>query len=80
MRRVYHLDRLNARYGEFLKQSLKHWPRFQIATTFYSILKDDPQLPFELLPKDWQGDKDFKKFSAIVGKSLHRRVVIPKVA
>lgn len=86
VRRVYHLDDLNKRYIEFLKctvladartrfstsskSPLEKWPRYRVATAFYSILKDDPQLPFELLPKDWEGDKACRRFSAIVKKHL----------
>lgn len=81
VRRVYHLDELNKRYKEFLKctvladartrfstsskSPLENWPRYRVAAAFYSILKDDPQLPFELLPKGWKGEEAYKKFSAL---------------
>lgn len=70
VRRVYHLDDLNKRYIEFLKSPLEKWPRYRVATVFYSILKDDPQLPFELLSRDWEGGKAYRRFSAIVKKYL----------
>lgn len=65
VRRVYQLDWLNKRYIEFLKSPLEKWPRYRVATAFYTILKDDPQLPFELLPKDWKGGEAYKKLSTL---------------
>lgn len=62
---VYRLDQLNARYKKFLSQDFDHWPRFKVALEFYSILKDDPQLPFPLLPDDWASDEAFQKFSRL---------------
>jgi phenylacetic acid degradation operon negative regulatory protein len=65
MRQVYHLDELNKRYTEFLESPLEKWPRYRVAVAYYSILKDDPQLPFELLPDDWKGDEAYEKFSRV---------------
>lgn len=47
--KVYKLESLNARYQEFIdtKNPLQ----------FLSTLKDDPQLPFDLLPDWWIGDE-----------------------
>lgn len=55
--RVWRLDRINDRYAEWLSEAkrsgrLDHW----MLVVFLSILKDDPQLPFSLLPSWWQGD------------------------
>lgn len=63
--KVYHLDGLNKRYKEFLKKPLEKWPGYKVAFEFYAILKDDPQLPFELLPDDWEGDNAFKAFKKL---------------
>lgn len=78
--KVYRLDELNRRYKEFLKQPLEKWPgynydrreelqgvkrRHKVAFEFYSILRNDPQLPFKLLPDDWKGDEAFKRFSSL---------------
>lgn len=68
VRRIYHLDELNKRYIEFLRSPLEKWPRYRVVTAFYSILRDDPQLPFELLPADWWGDKAYHRVSKIRGK------------
>lgn len=63
MSRVYKLSGLNQRYAEYLEDAEdKSINPFQSATNFLSILSDDPQLPFALLPKDWLGDKAYKSF------------------
>jgi len=72
LRRVYHLDELNKRYEEFLKSPLENWPRYHVATAFYSILKDDPQLPFTLLPNNWKGDEAYKRLSILLVMRPHR--------
>ena len=54
--RVYHLDDLNRRYQEFINQWTPTKAPLEMLTHFFSILKDDPQLPFELLPDDWLGE------------------------
>ena len=53
--RVYNLEVLNDRYMEWLKESqdgVDHWAMIKLL----SILKDDPQLPFSILPPRWKGD------------------------
>lgn len=53
--RVYGLEALNDRYIEWLEEvgdDIDHWAVIK----FLSILKDDPQLPFALLPPMWKGD------------------------
>ena len=60
--RVWHLDRLEERYSEFRQQleknqSFTSLDRFKFQTQFEEILLDDPLLPKELLPKDWDGFK-----------------------
>ncbi|MBI5619649.1 CRISPR-associated endonuclease Cas2 [Candidatus Gottesmanbacteria bacterium] len=59
--RVWRLDILNDRYTEWIKETkrsehLDHW----MLIAFLTILKDDPQLPFELLPRWWNGDKAYQ--------------------
>lgn len=59
--RVWRLDLLNDRYEEWLKEykrvcGLDQW----LVTSYLSILRDDPQLPFSLLPKWWKGDKAWR--------------------
>lgn len=53
--RVYKLHELNDRYVEWLKDmedNTDHW----MALRFLTILEDDPQIPFSLLPPWWKGD------------------------
>lgn len=60
---LYHLDDLNQRYQDFLTryQNLKQEKinLTQFAFEYFSILRDDPQLPFALLPPDWLGDEAY---------------------
>lgn len=56
--RVYSLEKLNDRYADFIKNAKsKSAPFINLLFEYLSILKDDPQLPFELLPRGWLGDK-----------------------
>lgn len=58
MERAYDLRTLNDRYREllFAYRSRKDARPFEVASAYIAILRDDPQLPFELLPEDWCGD------------------------
>lgn len=60
--RIYQLDHLNDRYLEFLEtyQQNKKIDKTGIIFDFYSILADDPQLPFSLLPEEWPGKKAYQ--------------------
>lgn len=61
--RLYQLYELNERYKEFIDTLKKaSYPQFWYAAKYLSILDDDPQLPFELLPDDWRGDEAYKLF------------------
>jgi len=52
------LDNLNLRYEAFIDQvkEAKIEPA-DLAVRYLAILKQDPQLPFRLLPQNWLGDK-----------------------
>ena len=68
--RVYNLDQLNNQYEEFInKVRSKELDRRQIAFQFLSILTDDPQLPFDLLPYNWLGSKAYKLYQKYVFSS-----------
>lgn len=61
MERVYHLKNINRRYIEFiLNIREKRFTKNQVVFEFLSILRDDPQIPFSLLPDDWRGDEAYK--------------------
>ncbi len=58
---VWGLDKLNDRYEEWLhdqkrSDSLDQW----LITGYLAILRDDPQLPFALLPKWWKGNDVYR--------------------
>lgn len=73
--RVYRLSSLNDRYRNFLYEARKRRKTpFQLAVMYQSILFDDPQLPFTLLPKNWLGDRAHEVFQAIVSKSTSGRM------
>ncbi|MBI3577431.1 CRISPR-associated endonuclease Cas2 [Candidatus Gottesmanbacteria bacterium] len=71
--RVYELEKINQQYEEWIANVERqgnpdHW----LLLSYLSILKDDPQLPFVLLPKWWKGDhayrlieKDMEKVSKL---------------
>lgn len=61
MQRVFKLGELDSRYRDFVD---KHGPGRgkdpqELRFDFLSILGDDPQLPFSLLPKGWLGEKAY---------------------
>jgi len=63
MEKVYNLAGLNERYQEFLNEAgqLKS-DRTGLIFSYLSILFDDPQLPFKLLPEDWVGNEAYNMF------------------
>lgn len=66
--RIYKLNKLNDRYREFLTKYSKQnqtVPRSRIAFEFLSILEDDLQLPFELLPKNWVGKEAYHLYKRL---------------
>lgn len=78
MAEVYHLDELNEEYQAYTqlyrkyRNSPKHLPAMNRGIFDYlAILGEDPQIPFELLPDDWQGEKAhalFEKFFSVCGR------------
>jgi len=64
--RIYNLHKLQERYEEFLYQvKTKKAPFFQKVVLYQSILGDDPQLPFELLPSWWNGDDAYRTYQSL---------------
>jgi len=64
--RVYNLDQLNDRYEAWLKEGRGNAVDRWLALAYFSILRDDPQLPFALLPPWWKGDEAYKKVKPYV--------------
>lgn len=64
VREVYHLDELNDEYRNFIsdfKNTKKGTTApLKVGFAFIEILEKDPQLPFELLPDDWVGEKAYE--------------------
>ena len=66
------LDNLNLRYEAFIDQvkEAKIEPA-DLAVRYLAILKQDPQLPFRLLPQNWLGDK---------AHQIYLKKVLPKMS
>lgn len=56
--RVYSLDEIGRRYDEFVIHG-KH------PMEYLAILKDDPQLPFALIPRDFSGEEAWKRYQTL---------------
>lgn len=58
------LEKLNQHYEEFIEQykNQKHFSKTQVALDYYSVLRDDPQLPFQLLKDEYLGDQAYLVF------------------
>lgn len=66
---LYELEKLNNRYNEWIEKVKNKSATYQyLMYEYLSILKDDPQLPFELLPQNWLGDKAYKTHEEIKQK------------
>jgi len=70
LNRVYRLDEINNQYCEFLdkygKLSLPSVDKWKAAAMYLSILKQHPQLPDDLLPDNWRGEKAYKIYSNLL--------------
>lgn len=62
IRRVYKLEEISRRYHEFLKEyaDQKNTKPSRMIFNYLAILKDDPQLPFALLPHNFPGQKAYE--------------------
>lgn len=67
--RIYKLEELNKRYEKWMKDVDALISMDQLALFGYlSILRDDPQLPFDLLPKWWKGNTAYGKVDSLLQK------------
>ncbi|MFH0864508.1 MAG: CRISPR-associated endonuclease Cas2 [Candidatus Gottesmanbacteria bacterium] len=66
LNRVYRLDKINDEYQEFINkfEDLEQKP-WEIKFSYWRILRKDPQLPFNLLPSYWLGDKAHELYSKL---------------
>lgn len=74
VRDAYGLDRINIEYGQFLRdypKSSRNNPEKRQAAFFSynAVLRQDPQLPFELLFDDWLGDRAYRRYREIMGNN-----------
>ena len=67
--RIWGLERMNNLYKEFVRNAEnKKLAKTQIAFEYLSILNQDPQLPEELLPDDWQAEKAYNIYKKLLKK------------
>ncbi len=71
--RVWHLEEINKRYKKFvskykfLRKTKDFKPdKLKIQMGYLRLLKEDPQLPEDLLPDDWYGKKAYKLYQKLV--------------
>lgn len=66
--KVYDLFELNDRYTVFINNVRNNTfsNKSQLIFSLLSILEDDPQIPFELLPNDWVGDEAYKLYKTFI--------------
>ena len=59
--KIYKLDELNLKYKELISLlESGSLSKIQAEFQYFSILQKDPQLPFEILPFGWLGDKAYQ--------------------
>ncbi len=64
--KLYHLENLNERYEIFInKTQQKDQSSKYLIFEYLSILKDDPQLPFELLPQGFLGNQAYQQYKKL---------------
>jgi len=66
--KISKLEEVNNRYAEFIAK-YKHQRKtslIKISFDYYSILRDDPQLPFELLPKEYLGNEAYLLYQGLI--------------
>lgn len=66
--KVYDLSSINEKYKVFIKEAEnnKETRKKSLIFQFLSILRVDPQLPFELLPGDWAGREAYRLFKGLI--------------
>lgn len=56
LNKIFQLDRLNARYSQLINEAKKGFNLEQLRQQYIQIRLIDPELPKELLPKNWLKD------------------------
>lgn len=61
--RIYKLEEIDRQYREFIKKyEYSKAVSVEVYFDYLRILRKDPQLPFDLLPSYWLGEKAYKVF------------------
>jgi DNA-binding transcriptional regulator PaaX len=62
--KVYKLDNLAKQYQKFIKKCITYekTAKMMLIIKYYSILKDDPQLPFQLMPPNFPDRKAYNAY------------------
>lgn len=69
--KLYGLEKLNERYEEFMKDVKRGNKQLRyLLFQYLAILRDDPQLPFELLSRGWRGDKAYSIYKTLETKYI----------
>lgn len=63
---AYSLSEINNRYRGFNEESDQGISRERKIFRFLTILKDDPQVPYDLLPEDWAGYRSKELFDEVL--------------
>lgn len=70
--KLYSLEKLNDKYEGFIKHAReKNRPIRSLLFEYLSILKNDPQLPFSLLPVGFLGEKAYLIYEKLRGKYIY---------
>ncbi len=70
--KLYSLEDLNDKYEEFIKNARKKKkPIRSLLFEYLSILRNDPQLPFSLLPVGWLGEKAYLEYEKLRRKYIN---------
>lgn len=64
--KAFNLNEVNSRYRGFIEESEQGISRERKIFRFLSILKDDPQLPYDLIPQDWAGYRAKELFDEVI--------------
>lgn len=66
-RRIWHLEKLEDRYRDWLDKAEEGKTNLKFLIDFYlDILREDPYLPRELLPDNWPGEKAIKIIKKLI--------------
>ena len=60
--KVYRLSKLNERYKNYIHMVNEGVTREWNIFVYLSILRDDPQIPFDLQPEGWAGYEAFERY------------------